>query len=88
MAIVLVVMVTAGTGAAVEDVTAAPSPGAATASVNAQNCRLVTASSPASTDRPNESMSTGIVHQGRLELCDRGDVPGVNSAYDSGSIGS
>jgi len=82
-----VVMVTAGTGAAVEDVTAAPSAGAATASV-AQNCRLVTASSPASTDRPNESMSTGIVHQGRLELCDRGDVPGVNSAYDSGSIGS
>jgi hypothetical protein len=87
VAIVLVLMVTAGIGAAVEEVTAAPSAGAATASANAPNCRLVIPSPPLPA-RPSESMPTGIVHQGRLELCDRGDIPGVESAYDGRWIGS
>ena len=46
MAIVLVLVVTAGTAAAVVDVTAAPSAGIATASANAHLTRLATASPP------------------------------------------
>ena len=46
MAIVLVLVVTAGTAAAVEDVMAAPSAGIATAIANAHLTRLATASLP------------------------------------------